>query len=1079
MSYTEQHEPREKRTSWAIGTDNSATHMGVDGWKRNSWVVGDRNDSRLASTACNEETFNEEKRNSWAQDSIKPHQKPTNSDSAFNKTTRTEQNDSLIYNSRIDQRASLTSTDQTPLPNHISTKSKSTSNSSIPHHKPSVTTSEDLKNYYTHIINSEFRSLQLDSTLKAKSLFDLIDYCELLYEKSTSTPDGSKRIKHYIKGYLVFNYFINSFVMVHFKGFDAFIDNNKQDFIIYLNIFAFYNTDDTVFNSSYTIPQTTLRRYILNYLVDKKLLTFDVEDLYGWLYQYIDYLREKDQEEEEDCEVEDSGVLNIPEHSGISIPQHSPNIAKISLDSPNIAKLSLDSDSTSPLNFTKTKLSYQAPSTKSYNLNIQHDSSIPEYQQRYPKISQNSMNAISRSRSTSDPPIPYSPPHKLPPPPPPPPPPHELTPHHKLPPPPPPDFAPPPPPESHEYSSIEKRSATSSSIPYPKQNFLAPVPYPVGNSISSEDLHFNRELPGNRPQSMQFGATGTTDIQINYPLTYEPELAYRSQFSRSTPQFESGDGPTNPYQPNQNLTSYQPNQGNLNGNFQYGQNYYPQPNMSGNSNGYQENSTGYQGNSTGYQGNSPAITYPQQNPYMNPFSQQPSYLPQNSHQNAYPQGTHSVNYQNPSQNQYYPRANQNVLYHVPPHVKQQQSQIKNQKRYYMEKYKICGLRNFGSSCYINLTVQLLFGIMQFKYFINEKYINERQMSGNGSQSSLLAITISGLLETFTKYGGNLVSPTKFIRISSQLKPDFNIPHEQQDAQEFLLFILEKLHYELSSKSNISDEEIELYIGKWDIKISTKDKSEWLKWYKSILSTEGTSPINDLFQGQLQNKLTCGNCLFESINFSTFTILSLPIPSRNKNVINLSDCLRYYTQDEVLSGENAWNCPKCGKKEKNHDNKGKKNKSVLDTHPVFTPKRSGIFKLMRSKSPTQTSVISSSSSTKSLTFIKLPQILFIHLSRFSMYNLTDKLDVMIKYPLELMFDKQGEETKYTLSGLINHYGNLKSGHYTALVDKSGGTSPYWCLFDDDNIKLNVMHGNGNQGDLCSRDVYVLCYERVSG
>ena len=1030
MSYTEQHEPREKRSSWAIGSDNSATHLGADGWKRNSWVVGDRTESRLAATACTDETFNEEKRNSWAPDSIKPRQNPTNSDTAFNGTTGSQQHDSLIYNSRIYQRASLTSMDQTPLTNPISTKSKSTSNSSIPPHKSSGTTSEDLKNYYTHIINSEFRSLQLDSTLKAKSLFDLIDYCELLYEKSTSTPDGSQRIKHYIKGYLVFNYFINSFVMVHFKGFDAFIDNNKQDFIIYLNIFAFYNTYDTVFNSSYTIPQTTLRRYILNYLVDKKLLTFDVEDLYGWLYQYIDYLREKDREEG-DCEAENSGI--------------------------NITKLSLDSDSTAPLSFTKTKLSYQAPSNKSFHINTQNDSSIPEYQQRYPKISQNSMNAISRSRSTSDSPIPTpSPPHKLPPHKlPPPPPPHEPT-HHKLPPPPPPDFAPPPPPESHEYSTIEKRSATTSSIPYPKQDFLASAPYPVVNSISSEDLHFNRELPRNRPQSMHFGTNGTTGIQINYPSTYEPELAYKGQFSRSTPQFESQDGLTNPYKPNQGIA---------NGNVQYGQNYYPQPNMSG--------------NSTGYQGNSPAITYPHQNLDMNPF-QQSSYL----HQNAYPQGTHSVNYQQPLQNQYYPRANQNVLYHVPPHVTQQQSQIKNQKRYYMEKYKICGLRNFGSSCYINLTVQLLFGIMQFKYFINEKYINERQMSGNGSQSSLLAITISGLLETFTKYGGNLVSPTKFIRISSQLKPDFNIPHEQQDAQEFLLFILEKLHYELSSKSIISDEEIELYIGKWDIKINTKDKSEWLKWYQTILSTEGTSPINDLFQGQLQNKLTCGKCQFESINFSTFTILSLPIPGRNKHVINLSDCLRYYTQDEVLSGENAWNCPKCGKKEKDdskgkdHD-KGKKNKSILDTHPVFTPKRSGIFKLMRSKSTTQTSVISSSSSTKSLTFIKLPQILFIHLSRFSMYNLTDKLDVMIKYPLELKFDKQGEETKYKLSGLINHYGNLKSGHYTALVDKSGGTAPYWCLFDDDNIKLNVMHGNGNQGDLCSRDVYVLCYERVSG
>ena len=32
--------------------------------------------------------------------------------------------------------------------------------------------------------------------------------------------------------------------MVHFKGFDTFIESNEQDFIIYLNIFAFYNSNE-------------------------------------------------------------------------------------------------------------------------------------------------------------------------------------------------------------------------------------------------------------------------------------------------------------------------------------------------------------------------------------------------------------------------------------------------------------------------------------------------------------------------------------------------------------------------------------------------------------------------------------------------------------------------------------------------------------------------------------------------------------------------------------------------------------------------------------------------------------------
>ena len=57
--------------------------------------------------------------------------------------------------------------------------------------------------------------------------------------------------------------------MVHFKGFDTFIESNEQDFIIYLNIFAFYNSNEYFQNGNYSIQSEDLREYVKKYLVDK------------------------------------------------------------------------------------------------------------------------------------------------------------------------------------------------------------------------------------------------------------------------------------------------------------------------------------------------------------------------------------------------------------------------------------------------------------------------------------------------------------------------------------------------------------------------------------------------------------------------------------------------------------------------------------------------------------------------------------------------------------------------------------------------------------------------------------------
>lgn len=947
----------------------------------------------------------------------------------------------------------------------------------------------EVNRYYYKLIGHEFRSLQLDANLKNKSVFDLIDYCELLYEKLADTVVGDEdSLKSYIRGYLIFNYFINSFIMLHFKGFDQFIKSNEYDFIIYLNVFAFYNTDELIKNKAYTIPLPQLRLMVLDYLEDRNLLKFDVNELYQWLYEYIDYLKKKDnyQMENNDSQEEDIQEISKDEYEGSKIKASDKSRNHFQYNSDDSDQENYSND---PNNIHKTI----PHSQNNYNLASQiesldingHDSdsdlSIKDFQDRYPSIKlaspappkpiekdfkSNEFDKNKRKSSYIDtpPPIPTQLPPGLP-----------LINGMR----------------NGSTSSLTDTPSSTSKTPYPIKSDVQvdPTPYPIDTVVDTGNEFDNTARDYGSTPHLLNSTTTSSLAHVPGNISEKPRLPNRNSLPPPTRLMTS---------PNNNIP--------YNGS-------YSAPRPATQNFSYFDGTHNFNGNAnmptSSVQQNYPQ-TYSQPitpNGYPNQF-QSPYYQQQFPQQQFDPQQPVHPQYlqQQYMQQQYYAQQQ---------HFQQQQYQqnFDEQTRHkqlvmaHMKDFQICGLKNFGSSCYINSTIQLLFGIIEFKQLFSNLRYNQfirtpryiaakKDLQKNSKENVLLSEAISGLLKSFVLHGGASIAPTKFIRISSLLKPDFNIPYEQQDSQEFLLFVLDRLHEELSSDKQEAKELnvvlFENYMREWKINVLSHELEGYYKWYKSLIEFEGTSPIHDLFEGHLQNKLVCNKCKYESINYSPFTILSLPIPSRSihggngtpNSPIDLSDCLRYYTQDEILSGENAWNCPKCNKQpelEQHH---------VLDDHPVFT-KKPGIFKLSRrSKSPMKeakkkdkkkgTLPISTNTSTKKIHFIKLPPVLFIHLSRFS-FNLTDKLDTVISYPLELKFNNYSNESiiTYRLCGIINHYGTLKSGHYTSLVDKSPQSvenGPYWCYFDDELVKSNIKHVT-QSFKASSKDVYVLCYQRV--
>lgn len=857
-------------------------------------------------------------------------------------------------------------------------------------------TSSSGKDQCLRIINHEFRALQLDVSLTSMSVFDLIDHCASLFEELTHHLHTEQGFRSYVRSFLIFNYFVNTFIMVHFNGFSQFMESSHQDFIIYLNLYNFFRLDDILGPNAFDVDLADLRQWVIQYLTSKDLLTFDVDLLYGWLNEYIDYLKHKDG---------DSGV----------------------------------EEGASP-SMLRSDTYYKTDGSKLYALSLylNQDNDNPEdseddifdFNTRFPEVP---VDSVTRSptagtpypvdattKESTVPPYPVADPAQRP---------------------------PVPAPQSQPIPTISPITASSTST---KISSRPPNFGHYQSAQTSSESHSYPPIPQRIHLQQPLPPTALPNPVSSSLLTHLPLPPTQNHRLQTLPQ-----------QPGHTF-GYNNSHGNYNS--------HGSVTGSGNplAGGYAE------GHSNGRQGNGGAFYMKAH--LMVPRAPPPQFNSQNGNSNW----------------QMQPNSQNGHGGHVSSqngHVSSQNGHVSSQnghksKLNWMRVHSVCGLKNMGSSCYINLTVQVLFALDKFSQLFLSRSSALGRILKNLRRQPVLVESVANLLATFGSNGGANIAPTKFLRVLSSLKADFNIPFEQQDAQEFLLFLIDRLHEELAL-APVSDSVD--YLTKWNINVNPKERDEYLKWYRDLVKHEGESPINDMFQGHVQSKLICNTCGHRSVSYSPFSILSLPIPNANASVVDLTDCLRYYTQDEVLSGENAWHCPKCNKSEP------KDKENPMDV--VFQQKR-GMFRFSRrSKSPAKkplgtTNVPATTAlSIKQLSFIKLPPVLFIHLSRFSMFNLTDKLNTDIIYPLRLKFNHSSHDIYYNLTGLINHYGNLKSGHYTSLVNKAVATGrnitdklqePAWCYFDDDHIRINVAHGDVNASDantLRLRDVYVLCYERI--
>lgn len=346
-----------------------------------------------------------------------------------------------------------------------------------------------------------------------------------------------------------------------------------------------------------------------------------------------------------------------------------------------------------------------------------------------------------------------------------------------------------------------------------------------------------------------------------------------------------------------------------------------------------------------------------------------------------------------------------------------------------------GLRNLGNTCFMNAILQSLSNIEQFNCYFKDLPA-AAQLSGKaagrmyhtrskGDTSVSLVEEVRKTLCSLWQGNQTAFSPDSLFYTIWKLMPSFR-GYQQQDAHEFMRYLLDHLHRELQSKKNG-----EVLLPEDEGRLSTGDKG---------CLNGNASVVTSVFGGVLQNEVNCLICGTESRKFDPFLDLSLDIPSqfrqkRKKDqepgpTCTLRDCLRSFTDLEELDETELYYCHTCKMRQK---------------------------------------------STKKFWVKKLPKVLCLHLKRFHWTTFfRNKVDTYVKFPMRSL-DMRGYLLEpeaaapgsclYDLAAIVVHHGSgVGSGHYTAYGSHEGR----WYHFNDSTVTL------ANEEAVTKAKAYILFY-----
>lgn len=308
--------------------------------------------------------------------------------------------------------------------------------------------------------------------------------------------------------------------------------------------------------------------------------------------------------------------------------------------------------------------------------------------------------------------------------------------------------------------------------------------------------------------------------------------------------------------------------------------------------------------------------------------------------------------------------------------------------------RTAGLLNLGNTCFMNSILQSLGNLEQFCCYFkklpsleplegkcNHKYHTRRSNSDVSLVEEIRKVSCALWEET------TVHSPDSLFSVIWKLVPRFR-GYQQQDAHEFMRYLLDKLHSELAESANMSNRKPTI--------------------------------VSQIFGGILQSDVTCLECHTESRKLDPILDVSLDIPEqftsrkRAGPICSLSDCLVSFTDLETLQETEWYYCVRCRRRQPSTK------QLSLHTLPnvlCLHLKRFRFNSFLRTKLTTQ---------------IGFP------LQNLDMSPYTSDYDGSSK-----------KACLYDLAALVVHHGSgVSSGHYTAYAYSPDAGS--WYHFNDSTV-----------------------------
>ena len=295
-----------------------------------------------------------------------------------------------------------------------------------------------------------------------------------------------------------------------------------------------------------------------------------------------------------------------------------------------------------------------------------------------------------------------------------------------------------------------------------------------------------------------------------------------------------------------------------------------------------------------------------------------------------------------------------------------------------------GLANLGNTCYINTAIQCLGYCPEFRQFI---------LDTSHATSHNLAAEMHELYHEMWVHNFSII-PKKFIRYLKDTITCINIT-EQNDINEFLSLIIDKLNQHISQKITVTRDDL---IKKNKYKNTEFDLQRFkmdLSWYEKV--SKEYSALIPMLHGQSISQIQCGNCSKIFHNYEIYLNLMLPLTQSTKNIY---DCLDEYFKEEKIT---FWTCDGCHKQSPS----------------------SKVVKLWRN-----------------------PNILIVSLKRFTLDLQKNNRPIIMPEELDMSkYTLTKGANIYKLQAVAHHDGSFDSGHYQAICSMND----QWYVCDDLMVK----------------------------